>query len=406
MRETIEIVKIYPRINNNDLLEFSIPESHKGHLDLSNVLLNFKVTLPIPSGTSSPASDVVLPQNFLGPKQFSSVEVRINGQTISRKSCQNEYFLNSYFQHKVNYGSSYSRSGCRTVGIYDQYNFTTSEISRLSAPAKTKVEDGRTNLRRNLRKFEIVMPIDSSIFYTNDVLPTRTALDLSFERLGTKYSAVLTDGTNAAKMPNDYISELEDCFLEVPYVRDSQISQNERGIMNKPLKIHYDDYVIKRNNIQTGTNSISLPNIINGRLPSLILWGIQSMDSYNGSYQSSSTRFNRYGMNKANILLNGMSVSGFPLTMSSNFVSRPFVKFLQNTNKQMNANLGSTMILSEFHAFNFLLSAKFNSEDTGTISFQFDFDEDIEEDLVLITCCIYEKTMKIDQYRNFEIQPK
>ena len=72
----------------------------------------------------------------------------------------------------------------------------------------------------------------------------------------------------------------------------------------------------------------------------------------------------------------------------------------------MNANLGSTMILSEFKAFNFLLSTKFNSEDTGTISFQFDFDADVEDDLVLITCCIYEKTMKIDQYRNFEIQSR
>ena len=45
-REQLSTQKIYPIINNDDLLEFRIPPNSKGQLDLRNVMLHFTTSLP------------------------------------------------------------------------------------------------------------------------------------------------------------------------------------------------------------------------------------------------------------------------------------------------------------------------------------------------------------------------
>jgi hypothetical protein len=94
-REQLSTQKNYPIINNDDLLEFRIPPNSKGQLDLRNVMLYFNTSIP----KTSEESTVLKPQNFFGAKQFSSVEIRVNGESATRKSCSNEFFLSSYFEH-------------------------------------------------------------------------------------------------------------------------------------------------------------------------------------------------------------------------------------------------------------------------------------------------------------------
>ena len=63
-REHLYTQKLYPTVNNADLLEFRIPPNAKGHLDLANVKLHFTATLPTPSESAAP----IFAQNFFGAK--------------------------------------------------------------------------------------------------------------------------------------------------------------------------------------------------------------------------------------------------------------------------------------------------------------------------------------------------
>ena len=114
-REHLYTQKVYPNVNNDDHLEFRIPPNSKGQIDLGNVMLHFKVDFPDPKTQDYK----ILPQNFLGPKQFSSLEVRVNGEAVTRRSCANEYFLGSYFQNLLNYSVDYQISAFRSFGIFD-----------------------------------------------------------------------------------------------------------------------------------------------------------------------------------------------------------------------------------------------------------------------------------------------
>ena len=394
-REHLYTQKLFPTINNDDLLEFRIPPNQKGQLDLSNILLHFVIDLPSPSDQTAK----IIPQNFLGPKQFSSVEVRVNGEAVTRRSCANEYFLSSYFNYLINYSIDYQNSAMRSVGIYDYAQEKTSSIAKWSEAIFKAFSSNRASFGTPQTKFEVIMPIDSTIFYTNDLLPSNTSLDLSFERLKASSSSILSKSTAIS----DSVMELKDCYMMLPFKRDEAMFQLERNAIQKPLKIKYDDFIIKRFNVPRGTDSVMMSDIISGQLPYRIFWGLQDMASYTGSFYNSSTRFNRNNVNKVNIYVDGKEGDDFPLTMSQDMVGLPFIKFLQSTNQLQNGYMSRTLNLIEYRDSNCIFSTSLDPDSSASLSFEFGFDSVINQDLVLIVCCLYDRTMKIDHRRNFQI---
>ena len=107
-------------------------------------------------------------------------------------------------------------------------------------------------------------------------------------------------------------------------------------------------------------------------------------------------------MIKANLYINGKGADDFPITMSAKYACLPFVKFLENSNQQLNGFLSQTINMVEFHNWNLLLSTTIEPEN-GSLSFEFEFESELDKDLVLITCGISEKTMRLDNHRNFQI---
>ena len=188
----------------------------------------------------------------------------------------------------------------------------------------------------------------------------------------------------------------------IPYKHDEELFRLERNAIQRPIKVNFDDYAIRRFNVPKGTRNVIMSDIIAGPLPEKLFWGLQSIDSYTGSFAKSSTAFGRNEMVKANLYINGKGADNFPITMSSAFNCLPFVQFLENSNQQLNGLFSQTVNMIEFSNWNFLLSTTIDSE-TGSLSFEFEFESELTEDLVLITCGISQKTMRLDHNRNFQI---
>ena len=212
-REHLYTQKLYPTVNNDDLLEFRMPANTRGQLDLNNVKLHFKATLDTPTV----ADDKIIPQNFFGSKQFSSVEIRLNGEAVARRSCANEYFLSAYFQTMFNYTTDYQMSALQTHGIFD--------ITHLTSDSTDALTDGQVaNLMNDYRKqvvfskeLEILMAIESSIFYSDDLLPSNTSLDISFERAEASFSNLLIKKSSKC-IPKERLSNLVSFFHRHRYI--------------------------------------------------------------------------------------------------------------------------------------------------------------------------------------------
>ena len=186
-REHLYTQKLYPTVNNDDLLEFRMPANTRGQLDLNNVKLHFKAQLDTPVNSD----DKIVPQNYFGAKQFSSVEIRLNGEAVARRSCANEYFLTAYFQTMLNYTTDYQMSALQSHGIFDITHLTSDHTDTLADEAVTTLMNDYRKQVVFSKELEILMAIDSSIFYTDDLLPSNTTLDISFERAEAAFSNLL-----------------------------------------------------------------------------------------------------------------------------------------------------------------------------------------------------------------------
>ena len=396
-REHLYTQKLFPTVNNEDLLEFRIPPNPKGQLDLANVLLHFMITMP----RAKDKSECAWPDNFCAAKQFSSLEVRINGQAVSRRSCANEYYLRAYFQHLVNYSLDYAQSAFKSAGIYDFSNPTTAVIEGYEAATRNFLKNSRQSVDGQHRRYEMVTTIDSTIFYSNDLLPSNSSIDLSFERTKANQSVILNNSSKTIDETGPLI--LDDCYLLLPFKKDGEMFHLERNAIQRPIKINYDDYQIKRFNIPRGSANIMMTDIMTGPLPQKLFWGVLKMDAYTGSYNTSSTKFNYQHMNKVGMFINGKIADGFPWKFGSDHVAIPCTKFLENTRQYQNALLSRVVDALEFKDGNFILSATIPPDTSGSISFEFQFANALTEDMALIVCSIYDKTMRIDHRRNFQI---
>ena len=390
--------KLYPTVNNDDLLEFRIPPNQKSQMCLSGVLLRFVIRLPQPAEQNVH----LLPDNYLGAKQFSSLEVRINGEAVSRRNCANEYLNSVQMQYVTNFSVDYATTSCRTIGLFDDADFD-ADYFNSNRTWREKVLSNRNGVNDDF-VYEIVMPIDSSIFTSNDKLPSKTPVELSFERCRSKLSTILlgtvTDDIISRIKP---VLELEDPYLIVPFVNDLEMEEKERTAVSNAIKVNYDDYAINRFNISKETPNVRIPNALTGPLPRKIFFGLRPLDEFNGDYSSPSTTFKRFGVKKATLYVDGNVLSGYPMNISENTVTLPYVRFQQNINRYMNCYASRSINMDDFKNFMLLYSAELDPSSSGSITFEFDFEEAPAEDLVLVTCCIYDRTVEIDSFRNFQV---
>ena len=396
------IQRFYPTINNESILEFHIPPNNRGNLQIQDAMLHFTTQVP----TIAEVDVDLIPENLFGPKQFSSLEVRINNLAVTRRSCANEYYLGAYFQYLTNFATDYTSTACNLVGMFDNDNFSTAYLEAAqSADSRLfeKIIDRRQSVNENY-KFEIIMPIDCSIFYTGSPLPTNTPLDLSFERAMTKTSTILTKHPSTTNVDDiQKVLTLEDVYLTIPIVKDQQTLEMEKDIVSRPIKLKFDDYDINRFNVPKGKTNVRLPNIITGQFPEKIYFGFIELAGQIGNYETSSTLFRLFEQIKATVYVDGNTVTGYPVTMNEDGVSQPYMKFLENSNKYLNCYSSKLISPKEFKLFNFFHSVSLDSNSNGTITFDFDFENAVTKDLVLITCAVRQQTLAIDHYRNFEI---
>ena len=389
--------KLFPSVNNEDLLEFRIPPNQKSHMCLSNVLLRFIIRIPQPQEHNIH----LFPDNYLGAKQFSSLEIRINGEAVSRRNCANEYFHSINMQYISNFAIDYAITSCRPIGLFDDAGYSTADFADQTNGQQrtTNVIKQRSGINGDY-VYEIVMPIDSSIFTSNDKLPSKTPIELSFERCKSKLSTILS-GESDSSIKN--VFDLEDPFLIVPFVHDLDMEEKERTATSSAIKLQYDDYVINRFNISKDSPNVRLPNAITGTLPRKIFYGLMPLANFAGDINHPSTVYKRHNVKKTTLYIDGNVLSGYPITLGENAVTIPYVRFQQNINRYMNCYASRSIMMKDFRDFMFLYSAELDPSTSGSLTFEFDFEEPPTEDLVLVTCCLHDRTLEIDSFRNFQV---
>jgi len=176
---------------------------------------------------------------------------------------------------------------------------------------------------------------------------------------------------------------LKDAYILVPYTIDVELQDAKKIAVSQPIKIKYDDYMINRFNIPKDSSNVRLANVISGPLPDKIFYGIMELDSYTGSYTKSSTRFEPHGVKKSTLYVDGNVLSRYPIQIEDNAITIPFVRFQEKTNRFMNCYSSRVLTQKDFKKYHFLFSAKLDGSSSGSLTFEFDFDDAPEKDNLL-----------------------
>ena len=298
----------------------------------------------------------------------------------------------------INYNVDYYTSGCNAFGVFDSANITT-DIITTNASTFSKVLAARDGLGNDYT-YEVVIPIDGSIFSSNMALPNNTPMDISFERAPSKLSLLKTEEFSISST-FDTVLSLEDAYLIVPYTIYPETNGMDQ--INRDAQITFDDYVISRFNVPVDSPNVRMPNLLSGGLPSKLFFRLMSLNSYTGNYDSSTTLFQRHKLKKVTVYVDGNVLTGFPISMSENMIAIPYTRFLENTNRYTNPFAGRMITQGEFKAYHFIHSITFDQSLSGAVTFEFEFEETPAEPLVLITCSVHGRTLELDQFRNFRL---
>ena len=81
----------------------------KRYLKLSETCFEFRIELP----------ENYVPDNDVCSKLFENLEISVNHETITHKSCDLDYSVTSYVLNKVTYDDSYVASTMDINGLFD-----------------------------------------------------------------------------------------------------------------------------------------------------------------------------------------------------------------------------------------------------------------------------------------------
>ena len=215
---------------------------------------------------------------------------------------------------------------------------------------------------------------------------------------------------------NDFYKfKITDAKMYVPYVHvsDKAMDDIEKQLEKKPAVYPIQRLVTKAIPINARTQEHLLENISKGQLPNKMIVGLVSTKAKQQDLSQSPFFFGSYNVKKIEVNVDGMPYSKRALTpdTSKGAYTKTYMNMFESLNYiQEGAN--TPVISSENFRYGYALYP-FNLnpgpatdpgifKKTGNVNIYLEFEESVRcEDLQLVVMCVYDKTIKIDNERNF-----
>ena len=296
-----------------------------------------------------------------------------------------------------NFNVGYIDSVLSVEGYHDLFNFSAAELAHQSSVVSRREIASRLN--KNMRTYDFVFIPNSGFLNSNLPLMKNCELKLSFDRLNSELSLLKTGEVTNNCMGTPLA--IKDCVAITEYITSEYLENYFMSIDTDPIPYYYQDCEIIVKNLPLEETSIRVDNIRGGNLPSYIFAAIIPSDNMIGSETVSSTCFKQHNVSAFNITLNGNSVNGYPIDVTS--AVYPFQKFMDVTNRYMNPYCGEGLKLGHF-LYNWIYSHKFEAESSpqGWIGMSIELKQPLLGPHNLVIWCVNECGITIDKFHQVE----
>ena len=285
-----------------------------------------------------------------------------------------------------------------TEGMSDILNLDVTQLT-----AETEILDTRTLSKVSfgtganiVNQYEFILIPNIGFLSSPDLLIKDCQLKLKFIRA--KPSLAFINVTDT-----DVLEELEITnFTATSEFISSPSLRSYLRTDTKPFLYKYEDVAVKIFSLPSSVTNWRIDNVYGGNLPLFIFAGIIETNRLNGDIQKASTKFRINKVEELNIMVNGVSVNGYPIKLLGASPIKPFHKFLDTTGNLCSVEASQSLKLSHF-IDNFLWSHKFEAEGSeGSISISGRLKAAYDTPMSLVVWTVYPYAVSVDKYMQVE----
>ncbi|GFU09405.1 uncharacterized protein TNCV_143841 [Trichonephila clavipes] len=208
----------------------------------------------------------------------------------------------------------------------------------------------------------------------------------------------------------DYRIQIENISL---YIRKCEISSSilvahEKALEQSLVQMPFTRTEIKTFTLSSGLKSITIPNAVNGTLPTRMILGLISNSAYTGDLKKTPFNFKNYKLNHISLTENGTQIPSTAYTPSygKDLFARNYLSLFTDL-AQHKTNITFVEYKENTCLYVFDLTQDFSASDpfanvtrSGDISIHLKFEEDLAETVTLIVYMEMQSLIEIDKSRN------
>lgn len=392
-------------------LHFKVQVGDDTYIDTNEVFLYIKVRILDDKGQAltekdtknvdRPEANVFPINNFIG-SCFRDVEVHLNSHPVGGNS--GLYPYRAYLESLLSYSTSVKDTLLK-CGLYKE---DTGEMDAVD-PTKNDGAKWRYDKTKLSRSFECMGRIHSEIFQQRKLLLPRVQLSVKLIRNDPNFVLM------SAKENYNYRISIDSACLYVtvkkiaPHIREAHESRLLTGNAKYPLKRVELKFFSRAANI----SDLSEPNLVNGVLPSRIVFGLVETEAFNGHIKKNGFNFQNFGLNYVALRKNGQDTPFEPISLS--FENDEYVKGYFNMMHSlgfMNRNKTNGIDPDTAYKTGFTLfcvnlnqdfsqgGSHFNLQQTGNLQLILKLAKTVDKAITIVTLLEFDTVMEIDKDRN------
>jgi hypothetical protein len=295
-------VYYYPvtSLSDSGPFEFHIVKDPDHYIHLPMTRLEGELEIKNSDDTAVPEADKVTVCNLFTQSIFKQIECELSGTEVCDLSTPT-YAYKSFIETHLTYGTS-----AKDTHLY-------CSMYHKDTPGKEELLDG-TNIGATARKtrtkghkINFSNIIHSDFFQCHKFLLPNTDVKLKLIRNSDNFSLIGEEGKTYKICVNKLRLQVRKIKIDPAYQQTL-----ESTLATTPAIYNVTQSKIKTFNINTGTTSIDIPNVIQGNLPRSVHIGFVTNDAFNGSLTSNPFCFGNQSINHFNIKVNGIPVCPTP----------------------------------------------------------------------------------------------
>ena len=391
-----KIYQVQALYNKDNTLEFVL-QPERDFIFPNEIYLNFRVELN---------KNYVMDNQ--ADKLFDSVEIIVNNEKISSRSNSNEYFLASFFQVKSNHPAVHYDNVLRPEGWYGCTNVNTDEI--LAQKHEQTIHERTTCELKDddgvliSRIYHFSMQIHTPLFQQLKPLPSDVPIHINFKRSKPEMAIMKITADDDTTYTNKQI-DLINPYLDITVIQSDKLKKRLDMTRKDALEYPIQMDVIRTHTIDDGMNHVRFNATTGGKLPVHIFTALITPEAFHGDFTLSATKFEPFNLRKIELFVDNKALPGSQVNISDQNWVEAYAKFYRQCKLMPNVYTGALMSISEFTKTNFMTAYDMSSLDinTGWLSIDLNFAENIPKKLMLIVYMVFDQTVKFNKDRSVSV---